>query len=192
MKYDPVDIIGTTDRVIAPNVWEFIFKAADIYGRMKAQEFSQRQQALILEGNSQSPIEDLFWIAFEVMCDRFVEEINAEHGMGIWASSQHPIGPYRVDFFLKRHYASIRQPGELILDAAVIVELDGHEFHDKDKHQRSYEKKRDRYFVSQGYRVVHFTGSDVAADPFRVAHEVLELLHVAYEPYDPSNPLGIE
>ena len=74
----------------------------------------------------------------------------------------------------------------------VIVELDGHAFHDKDKKQRSYEKARDRFFVKEGYQVLHYTGSDVVADPYRVAFEVLEVLDVleAGEAYAPTNPVG--
>ena len=40
--------------------------------------------------------------------------------------------------------------------------------------------------------VLHFTGSEVAADPFRVAHEVLSLFDCfSGQPYDPADPLDI-
>ena len=77
----------------------------------------------------------------------------------------------------------------------LVVELDGHAFHDKDKRQRSYEKARDRYLVQQGLRVLHFTGSDVVADPHKVAYEVLEMLGVysgSFRKYNPADPLGQE
>lgn len=55
----------------------------------------------------------------------------------------------------------------------LIVELDGHEFHDKNKNQRAYEKSRDRYLVRQGYKIFHYTGSELVADPKKVASEVM-------------------
>ncbi len=97
---------------------------------------------------------------------------------------------YRVDFLVSRTW-SYREKG---LHDSVIVELDGHEFHDKDKRQRSYEKARDRYLTRQGYKVLHYTGSDLVRDPFRVAHEVMDTIEcfgpVGSQKYDPADPLG--
>jgi len=56
------------------------------------------------------------------------------------------------------------------------VECDGHEFHDKDKKQRSYEKARDRYLQKEGYAVLHFTGSDIVSSPVFAATEVVSFL----------------
>jgi very-short-patch-repair endonuclease len=74
------------------------------------------------------------------------------------------------------------------------VYLDGHDFHYKDKRQRSYEKARDREMVRAGYRVLHYTGSDVVADPLKVAYEALEFVGAfvgsGREGYNKEDPLG--
>lgn len=49
--------------------------------------------------------------------------------------------------------------------AAVAVELDGHDFHERTKEQASRDKKRDRSLLSKGWTTIRFTGSDVVRDP---------------------------
>lgn len=130
------------------------------------------------------------------MCKASYETLNPEPilvngelqpGCGISCAPQRQIGPYLVDFLIERRPLLQAQ-----ITAPIVVELDGHAFHDKDKRQRSYEKSRDRYLVKEGYRVLHYTGSDVCADPFKVAHEVMVMLRAANTPeYDPKDPFDM-
>lgn len=177
-------------RKIEPNVWSFLDGASAFYGRIKADQFSQRMYTEMIERGIESPIEDMVYIALQVQCESRLLSVNeppvfidgapaVDRGIFIWP--QKPIGKYRVDFLITSTEGN-----------TVIVELDGHAFHDKDKKQRSYEKARDRFFVKEGYQVLHYTGSDVVADPYRVAFEVLEVLDLldAGEAYEPTNPVG--
>ena len=144
----------------------------------------------------ESPIEDMFWIAMNAMCVADYEDFNPSPELrkgeavfppGIYVYPQKKIGTFRVDFFVFRepHVEVQRTP-------PIVVELDGHDFHDKDKKQRAYEKSRDRFLVKQGYRVLHFTGSEIVADPFKAAYEVMCLLCGArFSEYDPNDPLGL-
>jgi len=170
----------------------FLDKAAEQYGAIKAEEFSQSTYMQCLEGH-QSPIEDLFWIALSTMLAAERVELNPDpdigaHGEpvythGVCCHPQAKIGKYTVDFLV---HDATDQP-------SIVVELDGHDFHDKDKYQRAYEKARDRFLVREGYRVLHFTGSEVVKDPYKVAYEVLATLGTFYPdraPYDPNCPLG--
>lgn len=59
--------------------------------------------------------------------------------------------------------------------SAVIVECDGHDFHEKTESDRRYEKQRDRYFQRLGYKVIHFTGSEIVKDPFAAAAEAISI-----------------
>jgi very-short-patch-repair endonuclease len=113
--------------------------------------------------------------------------LAAELTHGIYIHPQDQVEKYRVDFVIYQHGIG---PDEIF--GPVIVELDGHDFHDKDKHQRSYEKARDRFLVKKGYRVLHFTGSDVVADPFKVAYEALEMVGCfsLRNGYNKNDPLG--
>lgn len=53
----------------------------------------------------------------------------------------------------------------------VIVECDGHEFHERTKHQAQRDRSRDRELQRSGYRVFRFTGSELFKDPFACAKE---------------------
>lgn len=188
-------------RELVENVWTFLDKAAGIYAKMQAERFSQEMHANCLELGMQSPIEDLFWIACHALTKAAYVPCNPDPendqngdlvlGYGLYIQAQKQIGTYRVDFLLSQ-----RNIGPDSILRPLVVELDGHDFHDKDKRQRSYEKARDRFLVKEGYRVIHFTGSDVVADPFKVAHEALEMLGVfngsGGEEYNAAYPMGQE
>jgi len=184
---------------LVDNVWAFIDRASDLHGEMMAERFSQDMHCECLEVGMNSPIEHLFWVAAKLLCQSAFVTPNPDPewsksgelvlGCGAFIQAQVPIGKYRVDFLLSQNGIG---PDEIL--TPVIVELDGHDFHDKDKRQRSYEKARDRFLVKERFRVLHFTGSDVVADPFKVAHEALDMIGVfsgtGRGPYNPKDPLG--
>ena len=182
---------------VVDNVLAFIDKAAALKGKLEEQRYADEMYANCLEMKMTSPIEHLFWVAANLLCDAEYNDVNPDveyspdgnhkYLSGIYIRQQYPIGTYKVDFFISQHGIG---PDEIL--TPVVVELDGHDFHDKDKRQRSYEKARDRFLVKQGYRVLHFTGSDVVADPFKVAYEALEMVgcfsctgRVGYDKADP-------
>ena len=184
-------------RKLTDNVWSFLNDTSARIGRMHAERFSQDAFVSCIEG-PESPIEDLFLIAVHAQCQAEYIEVNrgptlyqdggpAMHD-GIYVRPQVVIGSFRVDFVLSQIGIG---PEEFL--RPIVVELDGHAFHDKDKKQRAYEKARDRFLVKQGFRVLHFTGSEVVADPHKVAYEALEMLGVysgSCRKYDPMDPLG--
>lgn len=186
---------------IPGNVWEFIDRASDDIGKIEAAHFSQDMHSEIVEGRCiASPIEQVFLVALHVMARARSETIDPEPmerpegtflGWGVHVTEQFQVDQYRVDFLVERvwFYDGANRRDQ------VLVELDGHEFHDKDKRQRSYEKARDRHLARRGFKVLHYTGSDVLADPYKVAYEVMDTIEcfgpVGMEPYDKKNPLGI-
>jgi very-short-patch-repair endonuclease len=179
----------TSDRKIEPNVMAFLEGAAQAYGRIQEEDFSQHLYTRCLERH-QSPIEDLFWIALATIAaaeriavnptPEFLPGTDPYYPHGIYCWPQAKIGRFTVDFLLSTQHPK----------SGVVVELDGHQFHDKNKHQRSYEKARDRFLVREGYQVLHFTGSDIVRDPYQAAHEVMELMGFIHVEYDPICPLG--
>lgn len=88
------------------------------------------------------------------------------HGLVI--TTQAEVGSYRADFLL-----ALNQWGGA---ASVVVEVDGHDFHEKTKAQAARDKKRDRAFVHAGLKVLRFTGSEVHRDPDATAREAWEQL----------------
>lgn len=183
---------------LTDTVNQFLARTSELYGQAKAEHFSQDMFCNCLERGMESPLEHLVWIAVHAMCAvRFVDvnpapEVGRNNQMtvqrGIYLSPQVQVGKYRVDFVISQ--SGIAPEDQF---GPVVLELDGHAFHDKDKHQRSYEKARDRYLVKQGYRVLHYTGSDVVKDPFAVAHEALEMVAffggTEIEKYNSRDPL---
>lgn len=81
-------------------------------------------------------------------------------------SPQYQIGQYRVDFLL-----------ELVGKAdsvSVVVECDGHAFHERTKFQAERDKRRDREITHAGYTVLRFTGSEIWRDPVECAVSVID------------------
>lgn len=167
---------------LSDDVVRFVGKAARRKAKMEEQRFREDTLLHFLEGNTKSPIEQMFYCAFLIVAEHQYEEINQEPYWdikkkdwvllpGVYISEQVKIGKFRADFV-----ASQRAHDKSRESLPVVVELDGHQFHDRNKEQRSYEKARDRFFTRQGYRVVHFTGSDIVKDPYAAAWEVLGML----------------
>lgn len=75
------------------------------------------------------------------------------------------IGKYRADFaVMVRNFA-----GRILY---MVVECDGHDFHEKTKAQAQRDKKRDRDMLRAGWQVFRFTGSEI----FRNVRECVEEL----------------
>lgn len=74
---------------------------------------------------------------------------------------------YRVDFLLAAEYPQ----GNIV---KIIVECDGHDYHERTKDQAKSDKSRDRDLVANGYAVFRFTGSELHKSPFKCSQEVIE------------------
>lgn len=72
---------------------------------------------------------------------------------------QVPVGPYRADFIV------------YVADKRLAVECDGAAYHATPEAVQR-DKRRDRFFVSQGIPVMRFTGKEIQDDPRRCAAEV--------------------
>lgn len=76
----------------------------------------------------------------------------------------------RVDFVIvvlggaKKNYAS------------VVIECDGHDFHEKTKEQAKKDKARDRKITAEGYKILRFTGSEIYNDLDRCIQEITDLI----------------
>ncbi len=79
------------------------------------------------------------------------------------------IGPYEADLLLLFRTSS----GEL---RSIVVECDGHDFHEKTKRQAVHDKKRDRYLSLHSIAVLRFAGSEIWRDPNACADEVHETM----------------
>jgi very-short-patch-repair endonuclease len=89
---------------------------------------------------------------------------------GMFIYQQAPVLGYRADFLLGA-MASV--------DAVphwVVVECDGHQFHERTAEQAEHDRARDRAMTAAGYHVFRFTGREIRRDVARCSAEVISYL----------------
>lgn len=100
---------------------------------------------------------------------------------------QKPIGKYKCDFVVTtfvdekdsnntRHYMS-----------KLAIECDGHDFHEKTKEQVARDKKRDRFFVSEGYKLLRYSGSEIYNNFESIIDEITEILENDVNKWEKEN-----
>jgi very-short-patch-repair endonuclease len=127
-----------------------------------------------------SPIEILFGAAlifalkeqipefsFEFMEDAS-DLIDGKEYYSNFVLSQKKIGAYTVDFYL---FAKTACSGPL----RIVIECDGHDFHERTKQQAAHDRRKDRWLQSQGFIVMRYTGSEIWADAVGCARQVAKL-----------------
>src|SRR5512139_166032 len=140
-----------------------------------------------LIGNS--PIEKLLFTALKTSCQlgfrEFAEvllvESEAEVGKSKYASPcgfslyvwpQAPIERRLVDFliFAPDHKSElVPHPWRKL-----IVECDGHDFHERTKSQAAKDRSKDRAALLSGYDFFRFTGSEIWGDPIGCADQIFD------------------
>ena len=101
-----------------------------------------------------------------------VQEDGDWHVAGLSIMPQAAIGKYRADFHIS-HERKFKNRWE---HRQVIVECDSQQFHERTEEERRYEKQRDRFLTTEGYKVFHFTGTEIVKNPWLVAAEILEFV----------------
>jgi hypothetical protein len=61
-------------------------------------------------------------------------------------------------------------------DVRLVVELDGHDFHERTPEQAERDKSKDRLLQKYGWRVLRFTGREVLRDPVKCVEEAKQSL----------------
>ena len=126
---------------------------------MTSEEWEIWSTAALLPGDGKpgSPIENAFYRAFCYVIS------------GVPASSRTPniecqvdIAGFRVDFVCGRG-----------LPHQVVVECDGHDFHERTKEQATKDKARDRQLLALGFPVMRFTGTEIFMQPLVCALSVV-------------------
>jgi len=76
-------------------------------------------------------------------------------------------GAYRADFAITN-----------LEGAKIVVECDGHDFHEKTREQAARDKKRDRELQIAGWKVLRFTGSEIHRGAENCARDVARALKI--------------
>lgn len=83
---------------------------------------------------------------------------------------QRRLGRYRVDFYLA--FIECGLPF-----SEVLVECDGHDWHDRTKKQAAHDRKRQNWLIAQGFQILRFTGSQIHHNAVQCASDTLDLLY---------------
>lgn len=151
------------------------------------EEFNWRAERI--RGRCESPIEELLGLAVFHYIHDYIDDVEREDGGvhwmvsdytwpnepgapfdGIYCYQQAQIGNYRADFlfYVRDEFRGIKH--------FVVVECDGHDYHERTKEQAARDKSRDRWMTSKQVTLLRFTGSEIWRDPEAAADEVCDLL----------------
>ena len=111
----------------------------------------------------ESPIEIMLAMAFDFITFTRACPINdyyIERQENINTQSRN----YRADFVFH----------DLTSNVQIVVECDGHDFHEKTKEQVKRNNERDYDLKMSGYEVIHFSGSEVFESPLNCAYKVFK------------------
>lgn len=92
---------------------------------------------------------------------------------GLIVQPQVQLAGWRVDYLIHAydHGFLSKKPGRWM---QLIVECDGHNFHERTKRQASRDRARDREAQALDIPVYRFTGSEIWKDPYACAWSVIE------------------
>lgn len=122
------------------------------------------------------------------LCFVSAEQIDAiisrgkEPRRSIWLQTQAQLPDWRVDFLL-----SIKGPERW---HRLIIECDGHEFHERTKEQATRDRARDRKAQELGFEIFRFTGSELWRDPSKCANQVLNWVENKFYIAEPTTADG--
>lgn len=87
------------------------------------------------------------------------------------------LGEHRVDLLLTLD-GSIRQSDGRLRSGSkrMVIECDGHDFHERTKAQAKHDRQRDRLLQSFGFLVYRFTGQEIWEDVFACAAQAIDSL----------------
>ncbi|WP_315833926.1 DUF559 domain-containing protein [Bradyrhizobium prioriisuperbiae] len=93
----------------------------------------------------------------------------------IFIQKQAQLPGWRVDYIFNVYGGRIREPNSGIPGwRKLIVECDGHDFHERTKEQASKDRGRDREAQTSGFEIFRFTGSELWRDPMGCAKQVMD------------------
>jgi len=123
--------------------------------------------------NCESPLEQLFYLVLDKHV-RLYHNISKFKNLGLEIfeiENQIVISKYRVDFLI-----TVTDIKDNKAVKEFVIEIDGHDFHEKTKEQAKRDKEKDRFLTSKGYTVIRFTGSEIYNNCSEKIKELLELM----------------
>ena len=117
-----------------------------------------------------------------VLVDRGEQVAGEDPGTLVdWLSiePQAQLEDHRVDLLVSLHSRVADASGTITNCVAhMVVECDGHDFHEKTRAQVARDNQRDQDLQELGYLVFRFSGSQIFAEPYAHAGRVLKALRL--------------
>lgn len=131
------------------------------------------------EGIFGSPIEAIFYAYFRAVTAQAGGDLDLHPQVSIHVAGA-PL--YRADFIISAAAADADYEAYLYKAGHLqfIVELDGHDFHEKTKEQVTYRNQRDRDLQSGGWKVLHYSGSELIRNPLAAAMDAYNKAHTEW------------
>lgn len=143
---------------LEPNVKEFLLDV------IKDELFMYLHEISFCE----SPIERLLGIAI-----REKNFINIADDGKYFLETQEEIkidkNVYRVDFLMDIVCNGINYK--------IVIECDGHDYHEKTKEQAIRDRRKDRLLQREGFIIFRFTGSEIVKNPYSCVREISDFLY---------------
>jgi very-short-patch-repair endonuclease len=108
----------------------------------------------------------------EIVCEQSHPSIlkrAAEHGCMV-IQMQERLLDWRADFVLSCPSISQKK---------IIIECDGHDFHERTKEQAARDRSRDRAAQAAGFMMLRYTGSEIYKDPLGCSRAAIHALSEA-------------
>lgn len=158
-------------------------KAKELYWFFK-DEYVERDNGLVTNSledeliyvntECESPIEKIMYLALVIHDHLYAGKIRME------INTQVEIKNYRVDFLVS-FFTLVGFCKRKELSKEIIIECDGHEFHEKTKEQVIKNNNRDYELKNKGYDILHFSGSEIYNYPIRCAHKVFNYIENCFD-----------
>lgn len=180
-KHRPGEIDAMYFENLPQRAKELFFEYLSVSTRLKGLKggaFFMESCGFNISRECESPIEQLFDFAWQIHCFEKDGKCDSPY---IELSHQHNIqtnkGKYRADFYFDSDYPSgetSHHRGKNNLK--LVIECDGHDFHEKTKEQVAKNNKRNLDLQMAGYEILHFSGSQVFENPLKCVKEVYEYI----------------
>jgi hypothetical protein len=165
---------------------EFVKEHIAAAGDFVRDVFIHRETRFCGYAKTESPLESVFLVWWSALAK--VGEIS---GSMVECHRQQEVTvgdvTYRLDFTLTPEGPLCFRGAQLgLYPQKIAIELDGHDFHERTKEQVAYRNQRDRDLLAAGWKVLHFSGSEIHRRPDECVREAFGIGMSAYDEFERS------
>lgn len=153
---------------------EVMREVQEDYRNIIEQRFLKKFGATTTVEKCQSPIEKILYIALFHRLTENRELFEIKPQKKIKRDNTYILVDFEI--IVNAWYINETTGEEGYKNYSLLVECDGHDYHEKTKEQAAKDKSRDRFLASKGYHVLRFTGSEIYNKPHKCANEIVKFI----------------